>query len=127
MRYLLIAGLLFLAGCATEENYKAVLDSWLGSDADRLVLSWGPPNRQHTFADGRRMLTYDKSRTAQIGGHSYTEPVYNYATGTTVYVERTRPSQDIQFSCSTSFIVDRSNKIVDWRYQGNDCKAFASD
>jgi hypothetical protein len=34
---------LFLSNCATEENYKKMLDSWMTAPESSLVGSWGAP------------------------------------------------------------------------------------
>lgn len=132
-----LAGLL-LAGCATTANYEAKLNTWVGSNADMLVESWGPPDRSYALSDGSKVLEYDRSRMVSIGGFAYTTPQTSYTYGninsmgggmasysgyTTSYVQRQTPVENVAMSCSTRFTVNPQNIIVRWAYQGNDCRS----
>lgn len=130
-----------LSGCATKANYEKVLDSWIGSNADNLVMKWGPPASSYSLSNGGRVLEYSKQRNVQIGGYTTTVPQTTYSSGTasaygpngsaygnysgtsTKYVQRTAPVQNIVKQCITRFTVNAQGTITKWIWEGNDCKA----
>lgn len=60
-----------LSGCSNQ-RYQRVEDvqaSWVGSSADDLVMSWGPPNNSYKMEDGSSMLSYQYLRLAGAGGY----------------------------------------------------------
>ena len=72
---------LLLSGCATQGKYKKVVQSWVGSNADSLVSSWGPPQRVYPLSNGGHVLEYSQQQTGQVGGYSYTTPETTYYNG----------------------------------------------
>jgi len=44
-----------LSGCATTANYEEILDTWVGSHVDDLVVSWGPPQGTFDLSDGGKV------------------------------------------------------------------------
>lgn len=110
-----------LSGCATTEKYENVLSSWVGSDVNQLVNSWGYPQNSFQAPNGNTVYVYGTSG-------SYTMPqqttsTYN-AVGNTVYGNSTTTGgQTLSFWCKTYFEVDDSDRIVTWRWEGNNCKA----
>jgi hypothetical protein len=136
---------LFLPACATTANYEKVLSSWVGSNVDNLVSSWGPPASSYPLSDGGRILQYSNQRNIQFGGYTTTVPQTTYHDGTvntygnggstygnysgtsTTYVQKTTPVQNIAMQCVTRFTVNAQNIITRWAWQGNDCKARAPD
>jgi hypothetical protein len=60
--FLLLLSLFFIFGCATTANrattanYEKILQSWVGSHADNLVASWGPPQSSYQLSNGGRVL-----------------------------------------------------------------------
>jgi hypothetical protein len=118
---LVAAGLCFLAGCATTANYEKILASWVGSTELDLVRKWGTPQRMYETGD-TKFLTYASSRNIYLPG---TAPTYQTTyIGNTAYTNRIggTPGQNIGMSCITTFEV-RNERIVSWRWEGNDCKA----
>lgn len=133
-----IALVLFtLTACRTTDGYEEVLNSWVGSHVDQLVLSWGPPVGSHRLTNGDTIVQYDASRNVQVGGFSYTVPKTTYSSGTvsgttgsafysgstTTYETKRTPVQNINMRCVTNFVVGPRGTIKSWRYQGNDCRA----
>ena|SRR5713226_10404375 len=118
----LTAILFSLAGCATTANYEKILNSWVGFTELDLIRKWGPPQQSYE-AGGRKFLVYSSSRNVYLPGTapSYTTTVI----GNTAYTNRVggTPSQNIGLSCQTTFEIS-SEKIVSWRWQGNDCTAL---
>lgn len=130
---------LLLAACATTGKYKAVLDSWVGSSADSLVSSWGPPDSSYRLSDGEQVLQYSRGGNLHMPGYSYTTPQTTYENGTvsaygtngsgygnysgtsTTYVQHHTQGFDIQLSCVTRFTVNASGIITHWAFQGNNC------
>jgi len=134
-----------IAGCATSANYEKVLNTWVGSNADQLVQTWGPPQRTYNLSDGGVVLEYMKSRNAQVGGYSYSQPQTSYYSGTasalgpggsvygtyagssTTMVQKTTPVYNVNLWCKTIFNTDDTGKIIDWKFEGNNCKTLLPD
>jgi hypothetical protein len=111
MRRLLIAVVtLGLAGCATTGNYEKILSSWVGSSADSLASSWGPPSETYPLESGGKLVTY-----MNVGGTT-AYSTYNPYSGTVFTTAGT-------YWCKTTFTVDNANAIRSWSWQGNMCRA----
>ena len=133
-----------ISSCATTANYEAILETWVGAHADKLVASWGPPQGYYELGSGGKVLEYANQRTASIGGYSYSSPQTTYHSGSasaygsggyaygnysgtsTTYVTKTTPKYNISMSCKTRFTTNSAGVIVSWAWQGNDCKALSS-
>jgi len=117
----LTAILFALISCATTANYEKILNSWVGSTELDLIRKWGPPQQSYE-TDGIKFLVYSSSRNVYLPGTapSYTTTVI----GNTAYTNRVggTPGQNIGLSCQTTFEIS-GERIVSWRWQGNDCTA----
>jgi hypothetical protein len=140
--FISIAVLIFISGCATTENYKKIMETWVGSHVDRLVASWGPPQNYFPMSDGGMVLEYNDSRTITIPGRTYTEIQMTDHEGTasargaggnvqgtysgtsTTYVTKRRPDTSINKWCTTRVIVDSHKIITKLSWEGNDCIAL---
>jgi len=100
-----------LAGCATTANYEKILASWVGSNVDMLIASWGPPQSSADLSNGGKVLKYFSSNT--------TVTTQNYF-GVWVSTPQT-------YSCQTLFTIDASGVITKWKWAGNSCKAYSSN
>lgn len=125
----LLAGCLaLLAGCAatvnpvttesraTREKYEAKLNSWLQADINTLVKSWGPPSGEFKVANGNKVYVYqgETSRHVPARSHPLAGNLGNFITG----------GDSVQiFWCKTFFEVGADNRIVQWRFEGNNCKS----
>lgn len=128
---------LLVASCATQEGYKNLLNSWVGSHVDTLVMSWGPPQGSHTLSNGYKVIEYDDRSTVNIPGTTYTTPQTNYHSGSimggggvvgysgtsTSYVTHTTPGYSIAQRCVTRFTIDDMGIIEKWSFEGNGCRA----
>ena len=115
---IIILGLL-LEGCATQSNYKALLDTWVGGTEDQLINSWGPPNGLYNKPDGGKILTFAWSGSYSLPGYPSTSSSTNMGVTTTV---TTVPSDTIiQTGCKTNFYFSPEGRITTWRFQGNSC------
>ena len=137
----IIAVALILAGCATTENYEKILNTWVGSHVDSLVLSWGPPQGSFKLSNGKTVLEYTDARTVQMGGYTYTTPQTTYQSGTvygggsygtysgssTTYVTQQTPTYNVNYWCKTRFIADSNGIIERWSWEGNNCVAPPPD
>ncbi|BED24754.1 hypothetical protein VEE46_45220 (plasmid) [Escherichia coli] len=109
----------FLSGCATEAGYQRVLNSWMGSTDVSLIQSWGPPQQSYELS-GHTFLVYSNSSSSYIPGVA---PTYQTTfIGNTAYTNTYggSPGFNVSYSCTTTFEVV-GGKIVNWRYQGNNC------
>tara|TARA_R110000765_G_scaffold419573_1_gene523885 strand:+ start:103 stop:603 length:501 start_codon:yes stop_codon:yes gene_type:complete len=121
MRKLLVGLILGLTlnGCATQSNYKAELDTWVGATENELVNSWGPPNGLYNKPDGGKILTYQESGSYSLPGYPSTSSSTNMGVTTTV---TTVPSDTIiQTGCKTNFYFSPEGRITTWNFQGNSC------
>lgn len=112
---------LSLAGCATTAGYEKILNSWVGATELELIRQWGAPQQAYAVG-GRNFLVYSSNRNLYLPGTPST-----YTTtfiGNTAYTNRVggTPGQNIGLYCQTTFEIDRE-KIVSWRWQGNNCTA----
>jgi len=95
---------LFLAGCSTTRGYERVLNSWMGSNVNSLIQSWGPPSGVYNLPNGDAMYTWFDSYGAMA------MPIGNMAYA-------------VNRSCKTTFTADSNGRIISWRYEGNACRA----
>ena len=118
--YLLIFSVV-ISGCATTAGYKKVVNSWVGHSELELIRSWGAPQQTYE-SGGSKFLVYNSSRNVYLPG---TAPTYTTTViGNTAYTNSSggTSAQNLHFSCQTTFEV-RNEKIISWRFRGNDCKA----
>jgi hypothetical protein len=134
--------LLMISGCATTANYEKILNTWVGSHADNLVTSWGPPQSSFQLSDGSTVIEYMRSGTVVVPGYTYTVPQTTYHSGTTsaygsrgsaygsysgtstTYVQQQTPSYTIDKWCKTRFTVNPNGIITRWGWEGNNCRAL---
>ena len=68
-RLKLVAAFAFaVAGCATEEGFKDILNSYVGSPDTSLLTQWGPPDEAYSSDSDTKYLTYAKSRSGYVPG-----------------------------------------------------------
>lgn len=142
-RFSLVGFILVLSACATTENFKMKMNSWVGSHVDRLVASYGPPQSSTELSDGGKVIEYVRSRTDQYGGGTYTVPHTTYHSGSgsaygsgggyaqgtyggtsTTYIEKQHPTYTVTQWCKVRFRVNSRGIITAWRAQGNNCVAL---
>jgi hypothetical protein len=107
-----------MVGCAavppTEQAYHTrVIETWVGSTASALWLSWGPPARQLTASNGVRFDIY----TQRIGKPAGVDD----AALNRAYAAASDPN------CLTYFAVDpKSDRIQLARWRGTSCQLHAT-
>jgi hypothetical protein len=138
--HLVLVSLIAVAGCAgmpTQRGFEQMLQSWQGGDINALIGKWGPPTRTDELPNGTRMYTF--SRSAAYTTPVYVTPTYTAPSRTTVNVygntayATTTPGQTtggqvyggqtVVTSCTVSFTTDSSQRVIAWRYEGNQCLA----
>jgi hypothetical protein len=87
-----------VAGCATTENYEAMLKTRVGRSEVELVQAWGPPSSIYQSTNAK-YFTYAKSKTCGAGNDAIT------------------------CLCNTSFEL-ANDRITSWRWDGNGCTAY---
>lgn len=120
-KFLLLVFIAALASCATTENYEKILSSWVGQPVANLIDKWGPPDSEFVN-DSNRYLSWTKADSVFIPG---TSPTYRTTLiGNTAYTNAIggSPSYNVYRSCKTTFTV-RDGYVVNWRWEGNHCKA----
>jgi len=128
---------LLLAGCVSmnEEavrQFQAEMDGYVGRSADELILARGVPTATAPLSTGGKVLEYSKSRTSISGGNSYTTytPVFVPNTsggGTWISVpsHQTVPIHSYERSCKLTFQVSTENIVLNWKAEGNECRAVS--
>jgi hypothetical protein len=122
MKALILVVIAFvITGCATHENYKKILDTWVGQSEADLIRSWGVPINSYD-AGGNTFLVYQTTRQYTTQGQPSTYSTYNV--GNTYYTQEHKgySSQSYERSCVTTFEL-LYGTIISWRSQGNDCTA----
>jgi hypothetical protein len=100
---------MILTGCATTENYKKAVSSWMGADVNRLITSWGPPTSSFEMPNGNKIYSwYSGQQGPTFISHNQILP--DMAVGGTLW-------------CKTDFTVDSNGKVINWQFQGNACRA----
>lgn len=116
----LFAIIVFLAvnGCATEADYRKIVDSWMGKSSQELVHQWGYPKNQVVAPDKNNVYIYYRSRFLNYTQYYYTNygGYGNNETGST--------TQTIKLECTTWFEIDKkTQKIKKVAFKGNLCMA----
>ena len=105
-----------------DSQLRKILNSWVGATELDLIRKWGLPQQSYETG-GRKFVVYTSSRSVYIPGTapSYTTTVI----GNTAYTNPVggTPGRNIGFSCKTPFEIS-DDRIVSWRWQGNDCTAL---
>jgi len=99
---LILIVLMLISGCATTEEYKKIVESWVGSSEIALIRGWGPPQQSYE-SGGTKFLVYNSSRNVYLAG---TSPTYTTTViGNTAYTNSSgeTPSQNLNFSRQTTF------------------------
>jgi hypothetical protein len=121
LRACLTAAVLCLAGCATTEGYRKMLDGWMGADERSLVRAWGVPHRSYE-SGGVRYLAFVSSREVYRPADP---PILGQETvngKSTLTFTPGRPGYTYTKSCETTFELTRG-RVSSWRFYGNDCRA----
>lgn len=120
----------FLAACATTQNYSLTVHSWEGASADRLVSIWGHPNRVEHLSNGNTLYIYKEKHVEQtpvttIPGRTVIEKRHHET-----IITRTPPEtvggEIREYRCTTNFEVNRNGRVVSVDFRGNDCVATKS-
>lgn len=120
-KFFFLMPVLAVLGCATSENYTKMLNTWLGAPEIALYRSWGTPDGQYEVS-GTKFVTFTSSGNMVMPG---TSPTYRTTViGNTAYTNAYggTPSYSVQLMCKTVFEI-RNERVVNWRWEGNNCKA----
>lgn len=120
---LLLGALLLFCGCATTANYKKVVGSWVGADAEALVNAWGYPARNFEAPNGNTVYEYSNSESYRTSKFT----TYTYDPQTRTGHATTYGGDTLTFHCKTYFEIDGAKKVVKATFKGNSCKATATE
>lgn len=118
---LLLAALALLGGCASEEKYKANMDSWIGQDEVRLVRAWGPPAQAYE-SGGSKFMVYTMTNSLGLPGTPETSNTTFHGNAAFTTTNPGVPAQTIDYTCSSQFEV-KDGKVLAWTSRGNGCVA----
>jgi len=109
-------------GCASQEGYEKIVNSYLGSPETVLLERWGPPDQVYNADADTKYLTYSRSQSGYMPG---TPPTYqtscSFGYCTSIPIGGS-PGYAYTDTCKTSFKVVHGT-IASWRSQGNACVA----
>lgn len=118
--------LVCLGGCqstpepqATEENYKILLDGWLGQDKASLYQVWGVPMNDY-WKGTTNYILYTKSSVEDASEGATIERMPRIAREISFYE---KPQGLVTRSCTTLFKL-QDGVIVSWKFEGNHCVAL---
>jgi hypothetical protein len=108
--------ILFIVGCATQAKYEAILNTWIGSNINNMMNSWGYPSGSFKSPNGNTVYVYGDSRTMTMPTQSRTTQDFlgNYETTIT-------GGETINLHCTTYIETDEHGMIVKWSFKGNHC------
>ena len=118
--YLLAVTAMIAAGCATTPKYDSQLQPWVGRSQGELFGEWGAPSNVITNDQGNTVLVYHKERAEKKGGMSMN--VGGSFPGGNQPIGASKGSKTIIHYCDTSFVLDASNRITSYSYEGDDCE-----
>lgn len=123
-----------LAGCATSEGYRQQMETFVGASGDVLLIELGPPVVRDELQSGGEIWTYFREQTRHDPGGYRTVPRERRTTWVddqgnqqtrveqyedTVY----EPPRTWTVDCETRFIMDERNRVIDFRFIGDACRA----
>ena len=150
---LLLSGFL-MAGCATfpereatTANFERILSSMVGLPEARLIARWGVPRSSYPLSNGAKIIQYEISATAPLGGsETYYTPQTTYHSGSvstygrrgysgygsysgtsTTYVPQTTSVYNVTYFCIWRFTISQDGIAKYWSYEGNYCRANPPD
>ncbi len=123
-------GLSLLSGChslseetpvATTENYKILLDEWLGHNKSSLYEVWGTPMNDY-WKGNYNYIIYTKQSVDNASAGATIERMPLVARELSFYE---KPQGLVTRSCTTLFKLE-DGIIVSWKFEGNHCVAGPS-
>lgn len=108
-----------IVGCANNEKRLAILNSWIGHNADELASKWGYPTNSFKTPSGNTVYVYSSSGSFTLPRSS--SSTYNTIGNTTYGSTQMYGGQSFNMWCNTFFEMDEAGKIVSGRSEGNNC------
>ena len=56
-----VFSIFIVSGCATSEGYNRILNTWLNSDKQNLIETWGVPTSTYKMDDHIEYLSYSRT------------------------------------------------------------------
>ena len=127
-RLVIFAAIFLVTGCASMERFKRGMDTYIGADLKTLQQQFGYNYIERKLDDGLRAYTWTRIERGTYPGYSYPSTTHTYKTSKGKRVIYTPgyyfPPEYYERICEFSFIVDRNNRAISWRAQGNGCAAY---
>jgi hypothetical protein len=107
--YIISLCLVLCAGCTTERDINAIMNSWKGSKIDDVIASWGPPSQVIDDSNGGRIMIWTEFSSPTSRGTAMTK---NYGSGSSFvnYI----PGK----TNNRTFWVDGNGIIYKWAWRG---------
>jgi hypothetical protein len=97
---------------AAKAQFSKTLDTWLGSNINKLKAQWGAPSGQSNAQNGGVVYEWLESQSIFYPGHEE-EGAFGYSHMT--------PSETVTNWCKTQILTDTAGKIIDTGWEGNSC------
>lgn len=96
--------------CATTEKFEERLRNRMGQDINSVITSVGPPQKTFKMTNGFTVYTW------------HFEGSTTYSTQTQAWTGKKEIVTNSPY-CDVNFTVDEHDKIINWQYNGNDCRS----
>ena len=116
MKKVFLVLLLFLASCATYDNYADHLDTYIGMHKEGLINAIGTPDITYISKVKTEYLTWKREKVQFNPSTEYT----NYGDDYSNKLSNDSKSVDGKQWCYTTFVVS-DNKVIKWYAKGNWC------
>lgn len=104
---------------ATQENYKTLLNGWLGENKDSLYQVWGEPAHDY-WKENANYVIYIKTQVEETAQGATINRMPHMA-NTHAFYEK--PQSLVTKSCTTLFKLE-DGIISSWKFEGNACVAY---
>lgn len=105
--------LILVSSCVTEQqatdNFRRIMNEWVGHDVNEMIDSWGPPQNVYVMSNGNKVYTWERHSSPMAMSNYNYHAVYTYS---------------FQYWCKTNFTVSKHGTIIGWNAHGNACKSY---
>lgn len=118
---LVMIAALWLSACATREAYEARIETYVGKPISVVMDDWGYPTGSFEAPNGNTVYTWDK-QSSYSRAPSVQTGIFTGTSSGGFFTGFGFGSDTVTRRCQTYFEVDKTNTILRWRTQGNDCR-----
>ncbi|MBK2124316.1 hypothetical protein [Fangia hongkongensis] len=121
--------LMFIAGCATSEKYRAILNQWHGHSIDEFTQMWGYPDKTLKLENDQTAYVYSDKEIVSTPLTQMPSNITTVKNGDKTTVISTPGTivggQTYSLSCTTWVVFNNKTKqIINTTFRGNNCVAY---